>query len=74
VRLFYGTNERYDYQDLRMSYGILNHRGRREHRGIGVRENFCVSPDYVQHDINSPYQGEETGKSCSLSLPRRGLG
>ncbi|MEH2168711.1 MAG: DUF4365 domain-containing protein [Nostoc sp.] len=39
-------------QDLRRGHGKSNHRERREHRGIRVREVFCVSPI----NVNSWYE------------------
>lgn len=35
-------------QELCTSNGIFNHRVRRERRGIGVWDNFCVSPHLVE--------------------------
>ncbi|MEH2167383.1 MAG: hypothetical protein V7K41_12040 [Nostoc sp.] len=40
-------------QDLRTGHGKSNHRERREHRGIRVREVFCVSPITVEAFVNA---------------------
>ena len=56
-------------QDLRISYGITNHRGRRGHGEKRVVEEFCVSPENQENNLLTPLSSPSPLSPLSSPTP-----